>query len=480
MRILLCLALLVPASDRAWFDDAGRLRAEAREALQLLADAPQEGLNPADYDYAALQASAARIDAGTDRPGERAAFAVTLGDSLVRYMADLHAGRVDPRSLGFGMPRHPPEDFAGKVRAAVAARRLRALAEELTPALPPYRALRATLARYRTLAGDASLLVPTLSAATLRAGDRSAAMPALRRWLSALGDLPDAARDDGGDAYDEPLVTAVKRFQARHGLTADGEIGRATRAALQVPLAGRVRQIELSMERLRWLPDREGKRLVAVNVAMFRLWAIGDRGPAFASDVIVGRAARTRTPLFVDRMEQIIFRPSWHVPASIVRQEILPAIQRDPDYLRKHNMEFVRDGRLLGVRQRPGPSNALGLIKFSFPNDYDVYMHGTPARDLFARSRRDFSHGCIRVADPVGLAEWILAPQGWSREQILEGMAASDTAAVTLSQPVAVAIVYLTAMVTPEDGAIHFADDIYGHDASLHRALEKLCGSKTS
>ena len=480
MWILLCAALLLQGSDRLWFDHTGHLRADARDALRLLAEAPQDGLNPDDYSYAALQAAAARIERGEDLPGERVAFDVLLEKSLIRYVRDLHAGRVDPRSVGFDIPAHPQEDFAGRVRAAVAAHRVGALAQELTPTLAPYRALRATLARYRTLARDPSLVVPTLPAVTVRPGDTSPGLPALRRWLAALGDLPDLRGGTESDTYDEPLVIAVRRFQSRHGLAADGEIGRATRAALTVPLAWRVRQIELSMERLRWLPDREGQRLVGVNVAMFRLWAIDDHGPTFASDVIVGRAARTRTPLFLDQIEQVIFRPSWHVPASIVRQEILPAIRRDPDYLQKHDMEFVPGPGALGVRQRPGPSNALGLVKFAFPNDHDVYLHGTPARALFARARRDFSHGCIRVADPVGLAEWILVPEGWSRERIVAAMDGPQTAAVTLSQPVAIAIFYLTAMVTPEDGVIHFADDIYRHDASLHQALERLCGSKTS
>lgn len=185
-------------------------------------------------------------------------------------------------------------------------------------------------------------------------------------------------------------------------------------AALNVPLPSRVRQIELALERLRWLPHLDNQRFVAVNIPMFRLWAWDGIRPggvaSFQSGVIVGRALDTRTPVFVEELRDIVFRPYWNVPSSILRHEILPAIAKRPDYLRSHDMEVVSGpGQPLRVRQRPGPANALGLVKFVFPNDDDVYMHGTPAQALFGRARRDFSHGCVRVEDPVGFAQWALA-----------------------------------------------------------------------
>jgi murein L,D-transpeptidase YcbB/YkuD len=285
----------------------------------------------------------------------------------------------------------------------------------------------------------------------------------LRRFLIAVGDLAD----------EEALETGVRRFQGRHGLAADGVIGPATRTQHAVPLSQRVRQIELSMERLRWLPDRDTERLIGVNIPMFRLWAVEGRDAVFTTEVIVGRAVNTRTPVMIERLEQIVFRPYWNVPASILRNEILPALRRDPHYLRKHNMEFVRDGPTRRVRQRPGPANALGLIKFSFPNDENVYMHGTPTPSLFRRPRRDFSHGCIRVADPVGLAEWLLGPEGWSRERIVAAMDTAPGGTVTLAQPVRVVLFYLTAFAVPGDGMVYFADDLYGHDARLDRAWKR-------
>src|SRR6185436_16464975 len=213
--------------------------------------------------------------------------------------------------------------------------------------------------------------------------------------------------------------------------------------------------------------------------------------PSLAMDVIVGRALRTQTPVFIEQMHEVIFRPYWNVPPSIARHEIFPILERDPDYLRRQNMEIVRgpgdDARVvaataenlarlrqgaLRVRQRPGPGNALGLVKFVFPNEENVYMHGTPAQELFSRSRRDFSHGCVRVEDPVALAEWVLNDRPeWTRDGILAAMNGTQPVHVTLARPIHVILFYTTAAVMPEDGTIHFVEDIYRHDERLARAL---------
>ena len=244
----------------------------------------------------------------------------------------------------------------------------------------------------------------------------------------------------------------MKRFQARHGLENDGVLGQRTHTALGIPLAWRIRQIELALERVRWLPHPGGERVVAISIPMFRLWAWGamppTRTPTLSMGVIVGRALRTETPVFVEQMREVIFRPYWNVPPSIARHEILPILERDPDYLRRQGMEIVSgpgdDARAvaataenlarlrrgaLRLRQRPGPRNALGLVKFVFPNQENVYMHGTPAQELFSRSRRDFSHGCVRVEDPVALAEWVLEDRPeWTRDRIIAAMAGNALA----------------------------------------------------
>ncbi len=474
-RALLLAALLwalpfAGAVAATWVDPAGRPTAAAREALALLASAPEDGLDARDDVVAGL---ASRVP--------DAAWAAALEAHLLRYLRHLHAGRVTPRELGFRVVAPPLEDseLARRLDEAVAAGRLAALADELRPPFVQYRRLRSALASYRALAA-APALAPLPPTPTVRPGDPYAGATALRQRLQAFGDLPAApAGAPQETAYAAPLVEAVQRFQARHGLEADGLLGRATQAALNVPPAQRVRQIELALERLRWLPRRSGRPVIAVNIPMYRLWAWDagqdDAHPALSMGVIVGRALNTRTPVFADEMRWLIFRPSWYVPRSIVRDEILPALARDPSYLARHDMELTRvPGEALPrIRQRPGPSNSLGLVKFIFPNDANVYLHGTPAPRLFAQARRDFSHGCVRVEEPVALAQWVLKDRPeWTREAILAAMNGGDSRQVDLSAPLPVLLYYLTAMVMPEDGQLHFAADVYGHDAALERALK--------
>jgi L,D-transpeptidase YcbB len=486
-----------PHSSR-WIDAEGRPSDGARQALALLAGAAADGLDVADYVPAELDARALALDAAPSSSADVvAAFDVGLSLATVRYLRDLHIGRVDPRAIGFKMTAPADvHDFGVLLRSAPAGRRIADTAAELLPPFAQYRDLRGMLARYRSLAADAALEPPASSAAAVRPGDRYPGLRALHRRLVAFGDLPEDAPSPADSAmYDGMLVDGVKRFQIRHGLEADGVLGKGTQAALQVPLIWRVRQIEFALERLRWLPRPLEGRLLAVNIPMFRLWAWNSTPlngvPSFTMGVIVGRALDTRTPVFVEEMRYAIFRPYWNVPRSILHKEILPALSRDPNYLQEKDLEIVAEpgddsepveataGNLarlrqgsLRVRQRPGPQNSLGLVKFVFPNDDDVYMHGTPAPELFSRPRRDLSHGCVRVADPVALAEWAFNDQRvWPRDRILTAMQASGSRRVDLTQPIQVILFYSTAMVGPEDGRIHFAEDIYGHDATLASAL---------
>jgi murein L,D-transpeptidase YcbB/YkuD len=481
-----------------WVDPANRPHADAREALQLLDGATADGLNPGDYDVAALRVMAVALDAASSpAPTDVASFDVGMSLGMSLFYRDLHAGRVDPRAIGFRMTIGRDEhNFPSLLRSALAAHRLAETASELAPQFALYRGLREALMRYRGLASNPLPDLPDPAGRAVHLGDTYAGLRDLRRRLVVLGDWPaDVRTPRAPREYDRPFVEGVKRFQIRHGLDADGVLGPETLAAMHVPLTWRLRQIELGLERLRWLPHLGRGRLLAVNIPMFRLWAwdsmIPGDVPAFGSRVIVGRALDTETPVFVDEMSHIVFRPYWNVPPSILRHEILPVLARDPAYLTRQNMEIV-DGagddarpvevtadsiaRLrqgyFRVRQRPGPSNALGLVKFVFPNDLNVYLHGTPTIGLFARSRRDFSHGCVRVEDAAALAEWALAEQGdWSRDRVLAAMNAPEQTRVDLKQPITVILFYITAVVTPEDGTVHFARDIYGHDSRLNRAL---------
>ncbi|MEQ1759313.1 MAG: L,D-transpeptidase family protein [Vicinamibacterales bacterium] len=494
-----------------WLDQAGRPGSEAQVALKLILHADAEGLDPADYQALQLVQDASALATGQVAVQEAASFDVRLTAASLRYLRHVHHGRVSPKAFGYRLADRADEhNFPATLRSAVEAHRFEAEVASFAPQLQLYRNLKARLAEYRALAQDEGLTVPPTPASSVKPGGAYEGAAALQRLLVALGDLPPdqqpatsnqqlaanqqpATSNQQPSLYSPPLVAGVKHFQERHGLTPDGVLGRGTVAALQVPMAQRARQIELALERLRWLPHIGDGPLIGVNIPMFRMWAWSAAGensmPDFEMGVIVGAALRTETPVFIEDMEFVTFRPYWNVPPSIVKGEILPAIERDSAYLTRHDMELVAGqsdaakvvpasdenlARLekgeLRVRQRPGVKNSLGLMKFIFPNDDNVYMHGTPAPALFARERRDFSHGCIRVEDPVALAEWVLRDQGMDRGQIVQATQGEQPKTVKLEKPVQVVIFYLTAIVAP-DGTLRFADDIYKTDAALDRAL---------
>ncbi len=482
-----------------WFA-SGALSRDGLEAVARLRTAATDGLDPAAYLTGPLVAPDAAVPAQPDRQAE---YDVALSLGMLRFMRHLHLGRVDPRTLGLRLDAWAePHDFPALLGEAIAARRVAAAVDALAPPLAVYAQLIEALGRYRAIAVRNDPAVPAFVRAATPGGVYASAH-ALGVHLEARGDLaPADVPPPGDDRYQGALVDGVRRFQARHGLAADGVLAARTIAAARVPASARVRQIEMALERLRWLPDLGDRRLIAVNIPMFRLWAWDTLGeapaPAFSTRVIVGAAMRTETPVFVERMDQVIFRPYWNVPRSILHNEILPAMRRNPTYLTRQQMEVVSgqgdDARALvpgpdtltalasgtlRVRQRPGPHNALGLVKFVFPNRENVYMHGTPAPSLFARDRRDFSHGCIRLADPAGLAAWVLGGvRGWDAAQIEHAMHAEVSTPVHLAEAIDVVLFYLTAAVLPEDQAVHFADDIYGHDADLARTLDRTAAPR--
>ncbi len=485
--------------EAIWLDVDRRPTRNMRDALNMLSHAADEGLDPADYYQQLLTDLTPRLEAGTTAAQTLARVDVAVSAGMLRYLRDLHLGRVDPRTIGLRLdaPRDR-HDFPTLLRDAMAAHRIVELTTSLQPHLAQYRLLREMLPRYRSLAADPAVVSLQPITRVVHPGDAYGDVGLLRRRLVALGDLAGDVPTRDPSRYEGRIIDGVKHFQIRHGLEPDGVLGHSTMAALRVPLTWRVRLIELALERLRWLPHLGDERLIALNIPMFRLWAWDtippDGMPLFGMDVIVGRALSTQTPVFVAEMDEVIFRPYWNVPRSILRHEVLPRIEREPGYLGAEDMEVVRgDGDnaahvdlttdalaglkrgVLRVRQRPGPKNALGLVKFVFPNREDVYMHGTPAQALFGRSRRDFSHGCVRVEDPVALAEWALRDRPeWTRDRIVAATIGSQTIHVTLPRPIQVILFYTTAGVMPEDGTIRFADDIYRHDAKLDRALDTL------
>ena len=479
---------------------ASRVTPQGAALAATLLRARDFGLNPRDYAAASIAALEARLAVSAAPPlADRMRFDVALTRAAIRLVSNLHYGRVDPRAAGFEIgPRREDLDVAAAVRALASTTDVARALAAVEPPFLHYRLLEHALAFYRALQAEPGLTqLPPLPGRALRAGDSYAGAETLRRRLRAVGDLAPAVGADSGTAIDPALDAALMRFQERHGLNVDGILGRQTFAVLTTPMAVRVRQIELTLERWRWLPAFTAPPII-VNIPQFRLFAfptVLDRAAGLLQmPVIVGEAyPRTSTPVFTGSLTTVVFRPYWDVPRSITLREMLPQIRAHPGYLARNHLELVAGQRdaspvvapspaaiaalaagRLRLRQRPGADNALGLIKFIFPNAHDVYMHSTPARHLFARSRRAFSHGCIRVSEPVALARYVLrqGPGVWDDARIQAAMNGADAMRVTLPHPVPVMILYGTAVAT-ESGRVLFFDDLYGQDRKLEALLRR-------
>jgi murein L,D-transpeptidase YcbB/YkuD len=484
--------------ESLWWVKQMEPTAQARQVIALLLKADQKGLSAEDYDGSRWNDRLAKLKPATRQPTETEAvkFDLALTVCAMRYVSDLHIGKVNPRHFAFVF-----DDEAKKYDLAeflkdnvVEGSDVTSVLARVEPPYPGYRRTIQALQTYLELAKKEDGEQLPLAKKTIVPGDTYPGVPQLTQLLRLVGDLPTEANIPADQTvYQGALVDAVKNFQRRHGRDPNGRIDIQTLADLNVPLNQRVRQIQLTLERWRWLPDAYRRAAIVANIPEFRLRAYDkDFNIGVTMRVVVGKAYGHNTPVFSDTMENVVFRPYWNVPYSITRGEMIPHIVRDPDYLAKKGFEVVdgrqnvvstgtvtpeelnqlRTGKLL-IRQEPGPKNALGLVKFLFPNSYNVYMHDTPATEFFARSRRDFSHGCIRLERPADLAAWVLRDNpGWNPERIRSAMNGTATQQVNLTHPIPVLIVYATVIVL-EDGLVHFYDDIYGHDAALEKVLAK-------
>lgn len=478
----------------AWSDARGLSRL-ADDLVRALRRADLEGLRAEDYHLAGLDSVLAKVRADNLRdrvlaPDRWAELDLLLTDAFLVYGAHLLAGRVDPETLRPEWVAHPRSaDIAAVLEAALASGNIAGALETLPPPQAGYRRLREALVRYREVAAGGGW--PTIPVGpTLARGDRGAAVAVLRRRLGFEDDLRPAGEPDA-DLFDESLEQALKTFERRHGLTPNGVVSAATRAELNVTVERRIEQLEVNLERWRWLPKDLGRRHVTVNIAAFELQVVEEDSPVLSMRVVVGRLYN-RTPVLSDTIRYLVLNPYWHVPRNIAVTEVLPKLRRDPSYLARLKLRVFpssgTDAREVDpttvdwsaitparfpfrLRQDPGPLNALGRIKFMFLNKYNVYLHDTPARPLFDETQRDFSHGCIRIQQPIDLAVYLLRQDPrWDRAALLTALDSAVDRAVPLPQPMPIHLLYWTAW-ADSDGTIEFRRDIHGRDVPLLTAL---------
>jgi murein L,D-transpeptidase YcbB/YkuD len=458
-------------------------RPTVAELIAALSAASEEGLDPQLYNVSLLEqkrqtASQGFLSKRGFEPAEAGEHDVWLTYLYLKYASDLADGLSDLARADAKWQIRPEKfDPAASLEDALARNRIEESLRELTPDNPQYLALRRVLAEYRTQAAGGGW--PTVPAnLRLAPGQKSRNVALIAQRLSASGDYKGPAINTGATAtYSTDLQEAVKRFQRRHGVTDDGIVSAPVVAEMNVPIDRRISQITLNLERWRWLPRDLGERHIVVNIPEYRLEVWERNQVPLAMRVVVGKQD-TQTPIFNDVMTHLVFSPYWNVPPNIAEGETLPEILKDPGFLDRNSMEVLdSDGNLIDprsidladparyrFRQRPGAHNSLGLVKFMFPNQYNVYLHDTPTDSLFARASRSFSHGCVRLENPMALAEYVLRDQPeWTRERIEEAMNAEQERTVKLRSAIPVYLGYFTARVSA-DGIMQFRRDVYDID----------------
>ena len=473
--------LLVELYSRRDYRLAWTHRERVDDLLVLLAVSEAEGLDPQDYNLATLTELSDQLEGavGVD-PAVRVGFDLLLTEGLARLGYHMRFGKVVPDHLdsNWNFTREVmTRDVVQYIQDAIDSDSLASFIREVSPEHGFYRTLKQVLAEYREIAASGGWPgVP--GGATLGPGDRGKRVRLLRERL----DLAP------GDVFDTELGQAVEQFQGRHGLEIDGRVGKNTLRALNVSVESRIDQIRVNLERARWVfrdIDEEGE-FVLVNIAGFRVYYVSDRKMVWTARAQVGKTYR-KTPVFRGKIEYLVLNPTWTVPPTILAKDVLPAVRKDIGYLERKNMSvldasgrkvdpttidwtrYAKGGFPYAIRQGPGPNNALGRIKFIFPNSHFVFLHDTPSRDLFSRSRRAFSSGCIRVEHPFELAEILLDGPEQTRNRMLERVG-GVTERIHLDEPVTVMILYMTA--GGIGGDVQFLDDVYDRDSRVLEALD--------
>jgi murein L,D-transpeptidase YcbB/YkuD len=465
-----------------WVRDSGA-KAKAHDILMAIKGAADMGLDPVAYRVGEIEQ---KLEAAKT-PRELAELEFLLTRAFLDFGRDINRGIVEPQAAG--KENAITSKQMGALTLIDGAERADNIADyvrSLEPQTPEYQRLKTALAAYREIEVKGGFPVIGKGAA-LKPGMNDKRILAIRKYLILTGDLPEGA-DKDGDLYDADLVAAVKWFQYRHGLTEDGIMAQTTFEAMNVPVADRIQQLELNMERRRWMDDDLGKIYILVNIADQELKVVKDGKTVHTARVVVGKPF-TRTPVFSEKMKYIVLNPYWNVPPNIANNEYLPKLRRNPGVLKRERIRvFAGNGdsgtevdpysvnwssfnRMpYSLRQDSGAKNALGRVKFMFPNRFNVYLHDTPSKSLFERDLRVFSHGCVRVQNPLDLAELLLADQGWSRARIDAQIAQGGQRIINLKTQVPVHVTYMTAWAN-KDGSIHFRRDVYKRDEELARVL---------
>ena len=453
-----------------WLVEDGLAKDRAGALTNTALNASQDGLKIDDYPIGDL-ANALTALRRTPKPtAEQYADAdVLLTATYAALGEDYLTGQVDPKSISQAWHIDPQDENVDSalVRTLTKLPLDKSIAA-MRPQDPEYAALQKELAHYRDIVSKGGF--PKVPAGkSLKRGDHDSPqrLATLRARLAAEGISVPADSGAGGGVFGAGLAAGIAQFQAHHGIVVDSALGSETLDALNVPAAYRLGQIAANLERDRWMPRSLGQRYILVNVPAFQLTAYDSGRKALDMKVIVGQEYEDKaTPVFADSMETVVFRPYWNITPDIQAKETAPKIAADPNYMAANNLEYYKDGGVTRIRQKPGPQNSLGLVKFLFPNDFNIYLHDTPQKELFDKDVRAFSHGCIRVEKPVDLAAWVL---GWDQAKVTQYEQGQDNNSVKLPHKLPVYIEYATAYV--KDGQLYFGNDLYHRDDQLVKAM---------
>jgi len=480
----------------AWFSDKGILP-QAESLITEIKEAHDEGLRPDDYHLTNILFLIETIKnkqnlENTINPELWADLDLLLTDAFMLYASHLLAGRVNPETVHTDWTvSNPTADLTNILQSALNTNQIKKALTDFRPNHPGYSGLKTYLAHYRNIEKAVQEL-PLLGGIHLQKGDKGTSVERLRERLIILGDLY-ADNKDHANIFDETIEEAVRSYQKRHGLKQDGIVGPQTLEMLNTSLQKRIRQIELNMERWRWVSRNIGNRYLIVNIADFKLWVTENRRRVLDMRVVVGRPYR-RTPVFSAIMTFMVINPYWNIPQRLAIRDVLPKIQKNIHYIEQQKIKVFKDwgnnaeeidpeniawnkieprNFTYKLRQEPGPKNLLGRIKFIFPNKFAVYLHDTPKRFLFKENNRDFSSGCIRVEEPISLAVYLLQDDpSWTRERLMETIENKTPQIVGFKRPITVHLQYWTAWVD-ETGKLNFRHDIYDRDKPLDKALQE-------